>query len=108
MGTPSGCAKRSGSRRKNSAMKSPKETENVTPDARSGRVVAVRPIPTLILVTGLPCTGKTTLARRLADGFSLPLLTKDPLKEILFDGLGWSNRNWSRRVSETTHALMYH
>ena len=63
--------------------------------------------PTLIIVTGLPCTGKTTLARRIADDFSLPLLTKDPIKERIFDGLRWSDREWSRQVSATTHALLF-
>lgn len=34
-------------------------------------------VPTLIIVSGLPATGKSTLARRLATHFALPLMTKD-------------------------------
>ena len=38
--------------------------------------------PLLILVTGLPCSGKTTLAVRMADELGLPLVTKDDIKEV--------------------------
>ena len=36
--------------------------------------------PTLIIVTGAPATGKSTLAERLSDEFDLPLFTKDGFK----------------------------
>ena len=42
----------------------------------------------LLLVTGLPATGKTTLARLLARRFTAPLLAKDVIKEPLLDVLG--------------------
>ena len=37
--------------------------------------------PLLVIVTGLPCTGKTALSRRLAGAIPLPLIAKDDLKE---------------------------
>jgi molybdopterin-guanine dinucleotide biosynthesis protein len=43
---------------------------------------------TLVLVTGPPASGKTTLARPLASYLGLPLLGKDTIKEALFDALG--------------------
>ncbi|QBD79857.1 ATP-binding protein [Ktedonosporobacter rubrisoli] len=43
--------------------------------------------PWLILINGLPGTGKTTLARRLAADVQLPVLHRDGIYETLFDGL---------------------
>lgn len=42
-------------------------------------------IPLFILIAGPPCTGKTTLARALADRFHLPLFHKDGFKERMYD-----------------------
>jgi predicted kinase len=65
-------------------------------------------VPSLIIITGLPGTGKTTLGRRLARDLTLPFLHKDGIKEILFDQLGWSDRAWSRTLGRATYALLYH
>ncbi|HEX8858768.1 MAG TPA: AAA family ATPase [Actinomycetes bacterium] len=48
---------------------------------------------TLVLVTGPPASGKTTLARPLAFSLGLPLLGKDTIKEALFDTLGNGDRS---------------
>ena len=42
----------------------------------------------LLVVTGPPCAGKTTLAAQLGLELSLPVVHRDVLKEILFDTLG--------------------
>jgi predicted kinase len=65
------------------------------------------PIPALLIITGHPATGKTTLARALASELSLPLLSKDTLKETIFDTLGWSDRSWARQVGGAAIALLY-
>ncbi|MEJ0098294.1 MAG: AAA family ATPase [Pseudomonadota bacterium] len=41
-----------------------------------------------VLVTGLPATGKTTLANTLAKRYAVPLLAKDAFKERLLDASG--------------------
>jgi predicted kinase len=66
------------------------------------------PPPLLLLITGLPCTGKTKIGERLARTFSLPLLTKDGIKVLLFDTLGWSDRAWSKKLSEASNCLLLH
>lgn len=43
--------------------------------------------PLLIIVNGLPGTGKTTLARRLAVDLGLPTFSRDGLYETLYDAL---------------------
>jgi predicted kinase len=61
---------------------------------------------TLILVTGPPASGKTTLARPLSGQLGLPLLGKDTIKEALFDTLGTGDRAWSRRLGAASYAVL--
>jgi predicted kinase len=61
----------------------------------------------VIVVTGLPGTGKSTLARELARRYQLPLLAKDFIKEPLFDVLGAPDAAQSRRLSDASFATMF-
>jgi predicted kinase len=62
----------------------------------------------LVIVTGPPACGKTTLGRALATRLNMPFLYKDGIKEALFDTLGWSDRVWSRKLGVATYALLFH
>jgi predicted kinase len=61
----------------------------------------------LILITGLPGTGKSTLARALALHFGVPLICKDTIKEPLLDVIGATDRAESRRLSDASFAVMF-
>ena len=56
----------------------------------------------------MPASGKTSLGRRVAERFSLPYLSKDGIKERLFDALGWGDRAWSKRLGGATYDLLFH
>jgi predicted kinase len=62
----------------------------------------------LILISGLPCTGKTTLGRQLAAELQLPFLHKDGIKETLFDVLGWKDREWSKQLGGASNELLFY
>jgi predicted kinase len=45
-------------------------------------------LPLLIVISGPPASGKTTLAAKIASKFALPLFTKDTFKEMMYDNAG--------------------
>jgi predicted kinase len=59
--------------------------------------------PLVVVVTGPPAAGKSTLARELASRLRLPLIAKDTIKEALFDGLGTGDLAWSQRLGTATY-----
>jgi predicted kinase len=73
---------------------------------KSGTLTQVRQAH-LILITGLPGTGKSTLARALALHFAVPLICKDTVKEPLLDVIGAPDRVESRRLSDASFAVMF-
>jgi len=63
---------------------------------------------TIILITGHPASGKTTLAHVLAAELGLPLLHRDGMKETLADTLGCADDAWSLTLGAATWELLYH
>lgn len=60
-----------------------------------------------VIVTGLPCTGKTTIAAALRKALRLPTSSKDQFKEVMFDTLGWDDRSWSKRLDAPCIELLF-
>jgi predicted kinase len=65
------------------------------------------PPPLLVVVTGMPSSGKTTVAESLADRLRLPLFAKDPIKESLYDTFGASDVEASARLGAAAYALIF-
>lgn len=60
-----------------------------------------------VLVNGHPGAGKSTLAAALAPELGLPMLSKDTVKETLFDWLGIGDRPWSMRVGAASAEVVW-
>ena len=60
----------------------------------------------LILITGNSGTGKSTMARHLGSKYGMLVVSKDAIKERIFDGLGSKDKAWSRKVSGVAHRIM--
>lgn len=63
--------------------------------------------PLLIIITGVPGAGKTTLGKKLAQMLRLPFIHKDGIKEVLFDKLGNNLSNETKTVQSLSYDLLY-
>jgi predicted kinase len=61
----------------------------------------------LILINGLPGSGKTTLGRQIAARFQVPLIAKDLIKEPLMDVLNKDRKIGSRLLSDASFAALF-
>jgi predicted kinase len=64
-------------------------------------------VPPLIIVSGLPGSGKSTLSQRIATHFALPLIQKDMIKETLCDVLGCTTLSQSQLYGRASMVLLY-
>jgi predicted kinase len=62
---------------------------------------------TLIVVSGAPGTGKSTIARELGSGLRFAVLSLDPVKEALADVLGLGDEDWSNRVGDAAAEVVF-
>lgn len=64
--------------------------------------------PTILIVTGRPAAGKSTIARWLSQELQIPLVSKDTIREGLFDRLGWKDRTWAQELGKTSVDMMFY
>ena len=64
--------------------------------------------PYLIVTTGRPAAGKSTLARWLSKELGVPFVSKDNVREVLFNGLGWKDRKWAQLLGRTSNDIMFY
>ena len=61
-----------------------------------------------ILVTGIPASGKSTMAKFLAEHLSIPVISKDKIKELLFDDVGFKSRAEKVKLGIASMNIMYY
>ena len=60
----------------------------------------------LIILAGMPASGKTTFVKKLSAAMNLPVLEKDAIKEELFDVIGFQNYSQKRLMDTAATAVL--
>lgn len=61
-----------------------------------------------ILVTGIPAAGKSTMAEALSERLKIPVISKDTIKELLFDNVGFQSRAEKVKLGIASMEIMYY
>jgi len=61
-----------------------------------------------ILVCGIPAAGKSYMARKLSEHLGVPMFSKDDMKELLFDTVGFHNRQEKVALSVGAMEILYY
>ena len=61
-----------------------------------------------ILLAGMPATGKSTMAKVLSKRLKLPAISKDSIKELLFDNVGFQSRAEKVNLGIASMEIMYY
>ena len=62
----------------------------------------------VIVLTGMPATGKSTICKALAAHFGFPVVEKDAIKEALFDTVGFTCYAEKRALDHAANAVVMH
>lgn len=63
--------------------------------------------PYIIILNGKPCTGKSYYLQKLSNDLNLSYITRDEFKELLFDGLGIGDQEWSKKLGGVSYTLLF-
>ena len=61
-----------------------------------------------ILVTGIPAAGKSTIAKYVSEKLDIPMISKDGIKELLFDDVGFNSREEKVKLGNASASIMYY
>lgn len=61
-----------------------------------------------ILIAGMPASGKTTLARTLSERLKIPMVSKDEIKELFYDTVGFTSREMKVQLGNGSMDAMYY
>jgi len=61
----------------------------------------------IIVIYGPWGAGKTTMGREISTRLDIPFIGRDAIKELLFDDLGWSDRDLSSKLGRASYSLLY-
>ena len=61
-----------------------------------------------ILVAGMPASGKSPIAVRISESLGIPMLSKDSIKEVLSDVLGFHTELREKEFIELYEDAMNH
>ena len=59
-------------------------------------------------MSGLPAVGKSTMARVISETMGIPIVSKDDIKEILFDTVGFKSREEKLNLGTASMMVMYY
>ena len=62
----------------------------------------------VVLVCGMPAAGKSYMARQLSDILGIPLFSKDDIKELLYDTVGFHSREEKVALGVGAMEIMYY
>ena len=63
--------------------------------------------PALVIVTGPPASGKTTIAREIGRFLRIPTFHKDDFKERLANTVPGSGLEWSRNLGSSAYEMLF-
>lgn len=61
----------------------------------------------VVLVNGVPASGKSHVARIIATRFAMPLASLDGIKEAFFDHLGTGDREYNRKLGRASYQAIW-